>query len=413
MTIKEICRRVQELTHNPLLLRISRQDDKAFTRKRSMSFSDALCFMLDMCKTTLQTRLNKFYALKKEGEPISQPAFTQLRAKFDHKAFEFMVHDFVAEEYSGRYELPTWNDFHILAVDGSYLQLPTDAKLAAEFGVRGGGNRPSAGISVLYDVLHGWVLDAEIDHTDRNERFACARHVDFLANVLPDIVKRSILLLDRGYPSHDLLQKIDKNGLKFVARCSSESFSAANNAPMGDSIATLKNGQTVRIVKFILNSGEIETLVTNLFDLPEVDFPALYAMRWGVETMYHRLKREICIEKFSGKSPNSIRQDFWASLVILITVAVAQKEADSIVQKRQNPKQVKHLSRARTSDLIVTLRDHFIFSTLASQSEHTLWALDNIIKLLARTTSPVRPGRSFPRIPKPCAAANQNLKSHL
>ena len=176
--------RLDEIIHNPDLLRNARLKTAAFTRKRSMGFCDALCFLLDMSKTTLQTRLNRFYSLKKGGIPISQPAFTQLRAQFDHSPFEYIVRDFVKTEYSGAHQLPKWNNCHVLAVDGSYLQLPTDPSLAKEFGVRGAGNRPSAGISVLYDVLNGWVLGPEIAHTDRNERVSCAKHIDFLVSEL-------------------------------------------------------------------------------------------------------------------------------------------------------------------------------------------------------------------------------------
>jgi len=415
MTTQYSLDHMHQTMYDPLLLEVSRLKESAFTRKREggMGFPDALCFMLDMCKTTLQSRLNRFYRQVKGSGPISQQAFSKLRAQFDHTPFEVMVRELIREEYSGKFELPTWRRFHLLAVDGSYLQLPWNPELAREFGVRGRGDRPSAGISVLFDVLHGWILDAEIDHTDRNERHALARHIDFLAGELPKIAQNAVLLLDRGYPSYHALQKCEENGLKFVMRCSSSSFKAVGEAPMGDSVATLEDGRMVRVVKFLLSSGQTETLVTNLFDLPEAEFPALYAMRWGVETLYHQLKEKVGVEKFSGKTPNSIRQDFWASLVLLVNVAIVQKEADEAVAKRQKDKQVKHSYRARTTDIIVSLRDRLVFATLCGQPALACLALDGIFLELSRAVSPVRPDRHYPRVPKPCAAANQNLKSVL
>jgi len=415
MNAKKLRRRVDEMMHDPMLLEVSRLKDTAFTRRREggMGFTDALCFQLDMGKTTIQSRLNQFYRQVKGGDPISQPAFTKLRAQYDHTPFEVMVRTLVRDEYSGEYALPLWRGFQLLATDGSYLQLPTTPELAREYGVRGRGDRPSAGISVLYDVLHGWVLDAEIDRTDRNERHALARHIDFLADELPCVAGRALLLLDRGYPSYDVLRKLEENGLKYVIRCSCSSFKAVNEAPMGDSLAALEDGTTLRCVKFLLSSGETETLISNLFGLPEADFPALYAMRWSVETLYHKLKREVCVEKFSGKTANSIRQDFWTSMVLLIMVAVFQKEADEAVHERQKSLPVKHFNRARTSDLIISLRDRFIFASLCGNRILADSAMDGIFKELSRAVSPVRPHRHFPRSPKPCAAANQNLKSHL
>lgn len=395
-------------------LDVARQKENSFTRNRGMTFPDALSFMLDMRKTTLQTRLNLFYEHVKEGDPISQQAFSQLRMNFDHSPFVKMVRELVKKEYSGAYELPLWNGYHVLAIDGSYLQLPRVDALRKEYGVRGrGGMCPCAGVSVLYDVLHGWVLDPIITKADMNERVECEKHIGFLCRELEHIASNSIILLDRGYPSLYLLDKLQESGLKFLVRCSANFLSEISNAPMGDSIAVLKNDASIRVLKFELPSGEVETLVTNLFEVPELQFPELYALRWGVESAYFRLKRELCVEKFSGKTPNSIRQDFWASMVLINVVAVFQHDADHAIQERQTAKSLKHKSRARTSDLIVTLRDRFIFAVLCGKPKFTDMEMKRVIRLLARSVSPLRPGRSFPRVSKPAFAANHNLMSHL
>jgi hypothetical protein len=402
------------ITHEQETLDAARLKETSFTRKRGMPFPDAISFMLDMRKTTLQTRLNLYFEKVKEGNPISQQAFSELRMNFDHSPFEKMVRELVKDEYSGEYDLPHWNGYHVFAIDGSCLQLPRVNGLREEFGVRGrGGTCPCTGISVLYDVLHGWAIDPAIAGANMNEREECGKHIAFLCQRLPHIVKNSILTLDRGYPSLDLLEKLQKSGLKFIARCNSQFLSEINNAPMGDSIAVLKGGLPVRVFKFELPSGEIETLVTNLFELPESCLPELYALRWGIETAYFRLKREICVEKFSGKTPNSIRQDFWASMVLLNAVAVFQKEADEAVCVRQKDKPLKHTNRARTSDLIITLRDRFIFASLCGYPTLADWEMEDVIKTLARVVSPVRPYRSFPRNFKSGLVVNHNLKSHL
>jgi hypothetical protein len=414
MEYKKLLSKLKEITEGKETLEKSRQTVEAFTRKRGMTFAEAIRFMLDMRKTTLQTRLNMFYRNVKGGEPISQQAFSKLRMKFDHSPFERMVRETVKEEYSGQYELPIWNGYHLFGVDGSFLQLPRVDGLRVEYGTLGRGcSCPCAGISVLYDVLHGWVLDPILNKADRNERTECEKHIDFLCGELPHIAKNSILLLDRGYPSLDLLGKLHNSSVKFVARCNSQFLSEINNAPMGDSTVTLKNGISVRVIKFELKSGEIETLVTNLFALPESLFPELYSLRWSIETAYFKLKQELCIEKFSGKTANSIRQDFWASMVLINSVAVFQFEADSAVQQRQKDKSLKHMNRARTSDLIVTLRDRFVFAVLCANPFLADRDMDDVIKTLSRVVSPVRPDRAFHRNFKSAFKANHNLKSHL
>ena len=250
-------------------------------------------------------------------------------------------------------------------------------------------------------------------HSNMNEREECERHIEFLRQELPHIAEKAILLLDRGYLSADLLETLQGSPLKFLARCQASFLSPISNAPMGDSVLTLKRGGTVRVIKFMLSTGEVETLVTNLLDIPAEEFPALYAMRWGIETAYHRLKRELCVEKFSGKTPNTVRQDFWASMVLMNSVAVFQQAADNQVQDRQKAKGLKHPYRARTSDLIITLRNRFIFAVLCGVPALTKLEIPSIIKTIARTVSPVRPGRSFQRRFHLSLAANLNLKSCL
>ena len=394
-------------------LNTAKLQENAFIRKRKMSFASAVSFLLDMRKTTLQTRLNLYFKTTEGGEPISQQAFSKLRMNFDHSPFEKMVREAVKMEYSGEYELPLFQGYHVLAVDGSYLQLPRTDKLRQEFGVRGGGNMPSAGVSVLYDVLHGWPLDPIITHTDMNERVECEKHIHFLTGTLPHIASKSILTIDRGYPSLDLFAKLQSSGLKFVARCSTASMPQITGALLGESVVTLKNGMTVRVVKFELPSGEIETLATNLFDLTPEQIIELYALRWGVEMAYFRLKRELSIEKFSGKTPNAIRQDFWASMVLMQAVAVFQKDADEAVRERQKEKSVKHKNRARTSDLIITLRDRFIFAVLCERPMFCVKEMEDVIKTMARVVSPVRPGRHYDRVFRPSDNVQMNLKSRL
>ena len=332
--------------------------EESFTRKRGMPFPHALHFMLDMRTTTIQTRLNAFFKHNGGGTAISQQAFSKLRANFDHSPFEKMIRD-------------------------------------------------------IYDVLHGWALDPIITDAYMNERTQCEKHIDFLCRELPDIAQKSILLGDRGYPSMTLFRKLEKSGMKFVARCKSNFAKAVSSAPTGDSIVLLKNGLSVRIIKFKLKNGDVETLATNLFDISMDAIIELYTLRWGMETMYFNLKEKLSVEKFSGKTANSIRQDFWASMVLLNSVAVFQHEADEAVIERQKNKPLKHRNRARTSTIVVTLRDRFIFASLSANADLAKQEVLDIVKLVARDTSPVRPGRSYQRDFKPFYKVNHNLKSRL
>jgi hypothetical protein len=147
-----------------------------------------------------------------KGEvPISQQALSKQRANYDHTPFVKIHQNVVEKEYGGAYENKKWNGYHLFAIDGSTLQLPRTEEIRREFGTRGRSHIcPCAGVSVLFDVLQGWAVDAVFEHANRNERTACSGHIDFLHDKLPHTMQNSILLLDRGYPSYELLEKISQ-----------------------------------------------------------------------------------------------------------------------------------------------------------------------------------------------------------
>lgn len=364
-----------------------------------MVFSMALRFMLDMLKTTLHTRLQAFY--KDTGElPLSQQAFSKLRSHFTHYPFEKMVRDTVIENYEPSTERDatgTWRGFHLFSIDGTHAQLPVCKSLTKAFGVFSAEDCPSAGISVLYDVSSGWIIDPIIGKAAMDERAYAQKHIEFLSQTLGHIVPKAILLMDRGYPSKKLIQLMEKVGILYLLRVSKSFLSEVNTAQMGDSIVVLKDGSKLRVFKFALPSGQVETLVTNAFSLRFSDLPELYHMRWGIETAYFRLKRELSLEKFSGKTENSIYQDFWASVVIFNFIATTQAEADAELDKRQVAKDNKHVYRVRTSDLIVSLRDWLIFTTFCPHCKSAAVEFHRLLLLAARSVSAVRNGRSFER----------------
>lgn len=400
---------VSDVIENPETLKNSRTEPRFFTRNRKMVFGMALRFMLDMLKTTLHIRLISFF--KDSGRlPLSQQAFSKLRGHFTHYPFEKMVRETVAENYES--STPTWRGFHLLSIDGTHAQLPICKQIIEAFGVFGAENCPSAGISVLYDVLSGWIIDPIIGKSAMNERANAERHIGFLSEKLPHIAKVAILLMDRGYPSDALLKLMARAGILFVLRASTSFLAEVNAARMGDSVVVLKDGSRLRVFKFALTSGEIETLITNVFSLPSSDLSELYRMRWGVETAYFRLKRELGLEKFSGKTENSVLQDFWASVVIFNFVAVTQAEADAELAERQDGKCNKHVYRVRTSDLIILLRDQLIFTSFLPNQEAAAAEFHRLLVLAARSVSAIRPGRSFQRKFRH-RNVNNNLKSAL
>jgi len=336
-----------------------------FTRSRTMPFSEVLYFFLNPAKECLQTRLNRYFKMTGKSEMrMSQQAISAARSRFDHSPFEKMARRHVEVEYSGEYPLSTWKGYHVFGIDGSTAILPNSQELKQAFGVSKNGSeiqQASAGISILYDILHDWIIDASINSHPQDERESAKEHIRFLEADMSRLDKK-LILLDRGYPSLDMIEFLDSKSMNYVMRCQKSWLSEVENSPMGDSVCVLKNGQKVRVYKFVLSSGDQETLITNLFEVSADELPDLYFLRWGVEGKYDVLKNKIELENFSGCTKNAILQDFWVSITLSIIVTIAKKEADEKIQQKTVGKNNKRKQIPNVSQLIGSLKDEFVLS---------------------------------------------------
>jgi hypothetical protein len=228
----------------------------------------------------------------------------------------------------------------------------------------------------------------------------------------------ALVIFDRGYSSVELIRIAEEKGLKFLVRLRRKfnlEIDALENGVHELELAYSKGTLRVRVIKFALPSGEIETLVTNIFDasMGVKDFKELYFMRWPVETKYGELKLKLEIENFSGRTEVAIRQDFFISAMLSNVVAVAANEAQPAVDKAREGKKNKHRYKVNVNHAIGTFKDRFILALLEPDPEKRARQTEEIIKLLCKHVVPKRKGRSNPRNPSPRKARfHHNMKSN-
>lgn len=345
-----------------------------FTRQRQLTFPIVMLFTLQKTVKSIQRHLHEFLdelAGEDLFEPVTPGAWTHARAKLKHTAFIELNRASVLPVIYGAapdHSIQRWCGHRLLGVDSSILRLPNSADLFDQFtavevtnnhgstGVR----YPEARMSVVYDLLNRVGLDGRLEPSSTGE-------VELAIEQLAHAAPGDVLLNDRGFTGYRYLAWHRKRGLHYVARCSSGSFAAAQElfrkdragrsivvklfAPRDERAQLQALGLplelTVRFVSVRLPTGELEVLATSLLEgkkYPTGDFLALYHRRWGHETFYGVMKGRLDLENFSGQTPEAVRQDFHATLLLCNLESVLTAPTEAALQDdssdHEHPKQV-------------------------------------------------------------------------
>jgi hypothetical protein len=384
-----------------------------------MGFAMLIYFILSMRKESTQNALERFNAGKKGGSCMTQQAFSEARQKIKWQAFREMF-DFGVNAHYVNYagEIQLWNGFRISAVDGSILALPNDPALGAYYGTSGAGDKsPAARGSLLYDILNRMVLDARIEKMTKGERAIAQKHINHLCRLDSFQEWKELLLFDRGYPSYEFIKELLERKIHFLMRVREKFSTAIDGLGYGDhNIELERNGEKipVRVIKFRLKSGETETLITDVMDsgIKMEELKALYFKRWPIETKYNEIKNKLEIENFSGRLVNNIRQDFYATMLLTNLASDFFIEAQEEVDKIQEGKGNKWKYQINVNHEIGVLKDWLIRTMLEEDGKKRGEGFMEIVRLLEKRLTPIRPNRSIPRNNPRKAKFHHNHKSN-
>jgi len=399
--------------------------EKDFTRNRKLSFETMVKTLLCMEGGSLTNELMKRFGCR--ADIASTSAFVQQRGKILPEAFETIFRMFVDESDPSR----LYNGYRLFAVDGSDIQIPTNPQDKDSYFPGSNGQHPYnlLHLNAMYDLLQRTYVDAIVQ-----KRHSCDE-----CRSLADMVDRSsvkqpaIIIADRAYESYNVLAHIQEKGWFFLIRVkdsSSSGLAAGLDLPLLDmfdfpihlSLTRKQTNETkhlrkqrnhykliqsnrtfdylpaksrkhhptvfyqlpFRVVRFAISENSFETVVTNLplDSFPPSELKRLYAMRWGIETSFRELKYTVGLLHFHAKKTEHILQEIFARLTMynfseLITSHV-------VIQKHNR----KHAYRANFSVAVHVCRQFFLGNVSPPDVE----------ALIARHVSPIRPGRSRPRI---------------
>jgi len=407
----EIVIKIKKLLRSEIFMKKNKASEKDFTRERKMPFVPLIVFMINLVKQTLQKELTHFInIISKKDKNITKSAFSQSRMKLKHTAF-IELNNLLAEEFYTDNEFNLWNGFRLLAVDGVKLQLPGSPSILQEFGGSKNNSKmivPLAQGSTCFDILNEMIINSEISNCDTSEYSLALQHFS-------KTKENDLLIYDRGYDGTWFMFYHIHLKRNFVIRMAKNSilqvqafFSSGEESKVIE-ITTLHQDSKnqlrkldlefksfkIRLVKVILNNGEIEVLATSLLDeerYPASIFKNLYKNRWGIETSYDHLKNNLQIENFTGLTPLSIRQDFFANLFITNLQTIIAREVQEEIN--EETKERKHHYKINRNLSLGFMKDKIV-EILMKNDENYMEELKELFKI---EPVPIRDGRNFPRI---------------
>ncbi|WP_417941244.1 IS4 family transposase [Flavobacterium sp. RS13.1] len=381
-----------------------RKKDSAFIRNRILSFVELVVIQINRLVLSLNVELENFLDLIDSNQSYSKQAFSKARQLFSHSAFIELNKIYIQGFYEEDSYLKYKDDYILLAVDGSLCQLP-ESKEVADYFIRWKNHLPTEGmpmarVSLLYDVLNQTVIDASISPNTFGEITLFKKHLKETTSFLEQLKTPIIFLMDRGYPSFELMQEIKNKENYFVIRCKAsyrkEVIEFVNKNINEDELLLIegKRKMNVRIVRILLSSNQYEYLLTNTdFDINELS--DLYFKRWGIETFYEFLKNKLQLENFSSKTKEGIFQDFFVSILIAnissLLVNDAQKQLDQEVSEKR-----KYSQKVNKNIAIGIVRNN-IAKLLMSDTGKTETIIARLITKIKRHTIDLKPDRSFVR----------------
>ena len=309
--------------------------------------------------------------------------------------------------------LRTWG------VDGVRFTMPDTPENEEAFGrpkaSRGTSAFPQMLGVALVDTVSRQIRAAELGHHKGSERAACLRMMK------KHLGAWDLLLLDRGFPSIEIFEACDQQGVKFLAKLNSRwKPKTIRRLGKGDSLVRVsgkillpedqwKSGRRkfrkdeliLRLIEFrVRGKKKPVRLITNLLDhkqYPAIELVTLYHERWECELVYDEVKTHLVATSggsldttFRSKFPDRVLQEAYGLLVAYNLVRELIVEAAAV--HHLDPERISfvealHVIRMASRDLVG--------ADARAKRRFTRQLLDDIADCkLSRS----RRNRSYPRV---------------
>ena len=366
-----------------------KNNDTVFVRERKMGFKDFVWYLIMQKGRTTSMELDE-YLKNKNGTyeiSISKQAFSKQRQYLKPQIFIDIYKDYL-EDFYHNYpeEVKKYKGYNVCAIDGSLFEIPNTKELREEYKTQknSSGDRESARarVSGIYDVENGFMIDALIKDCGEGEKELAKKNLENTGKLID--LERCIVIFDRGYPGIDLIWYLEKLKVKYIFRLQTKMYEKEKSSMetedewielnvAGDRLRKITDERTkkelrtqktikVRMSKIILDTGEIEYLLTNIAEdiiAPE-EMKEAYFKRWQIEIGYDILKNKLHLENFTGRTKITIEQDFYAQIYTFNVLQDIKNTNTRRIQEKRLNKNLKYKYKVNINILAGWLKNILI-----------------------------------------------------
>jgi len=402
--LEAIRNKIYNILHSEEFKEKYRMQEKDFTRKRKLGLAEVSTMILKGMKRGLHAGITEFLEeTNTEIEEYSKAAFCKARQRIKPSAFEELFRT-TAQDFYKTPDYKTIKGYRVCAIDGSDINLPNTKELLDIYGSETygkGSQQVQSLVSCLYDVLNHIVIDATMNPYNSNERKLALEHLEKLVEIK---TQKELLIMDRGYPSAELIEAIEEKGFKYLMRVNKDNFFREIRQAKEDcSLCRSTENSKIyyRLVLITLKNGKKEALITNLEeDFTKEELAKLYNLRWGIETKYDDLKNKLQIENFSGIDKVCILQDFYSTMFLSNILAYIEADCAEEIEKINSSERNKYEYRINTNHAIFVLKRSVVEMLISDSPRKQRKIFAKIEHELLQCLSPVRKDRSFTRTQK-------------
>lgn len=338
--------------------------EKAFSRVRDWPLDKHVTFQIFRQKTTTRHDINTFYleSLDHSYKRVNRGNFSKQRTHINPELFKEVNRNFLKEiNFDKNLTFhKTYKGFRLFAADGLKLSFDNNQQLRNDFKVKDGNlnykNPSEVKFTAIMDLLNGYIVDGELGIFRQSERDLLKINLENSRNFID--FEKSILTLDRGFLSIEIMVILIELGFNFVQRLNSQYYKdEISQIKTNDEIIKIKlnSGRLrgfkdpilkekyskelyleLRCVTVELESGTKERILTNI--PPEImstdEIYHIYGERWIIETNYNTLKNRFQIENYTSNTTKNIKQDVYSTIIMYNITFSYYNICNKIVEKR-------------------------------------------------------------------------------